>query len=53
MRTYKIEYLTEQHDENTECEIEIDAKNIFLALDKFKQEVSRYKRVYAINEKIK
>lgn len=50
MRTYKIYYYAEQHDECHDLEIEIEAKNIFLALDKFKQEISRYKRVYKIEE---
>lgn len=50
MRKYKISYLTEQNDENTDLEIIIDADNIGMALMKFQIQVKVYKRVTDINE---
>lgn len=50
MRKYKIYYYAEQRDECVDLEIILSTKNIFDALEVFKQEVSVYKRVYKIEE---
>ena len=51
MRKYTIYYWIEKSDECFDCQIEIEAKDIFIALAEFRSEVRVFKRVFKIEEK--
>jgi len=51
MRNYTIHYWVEISDECFDCQIEIEAQNIFIALVEFRSEVRVFKRVFKIEEK--
>ena len=51
MRIYIINYLVEYRDSCDDCEIEINAVNIYGALDNFRAKGIVHKRVTVISEK--
>lgn len=50
MRKYRISFLKEVNDECTEREVFIFAGSFEKALEQFKEEVRRYKRITEISE---
>lgn len=50
MYTYLFEYWIEKNDCAVECEIEIQASTLYIALSKFQDLVRVYKRITLIKE---